>query len=66
MHGMGVHRQIGEPDIVGLGDRSPRPVFVDITNLEILIIQAGVLAESILKDDVRGPKPEHRPFFHCN
>ena len=43
MQRVSVHRQVGEPDVVRFGDCSSRPVFIDITGLEILKAEAGIL-----------------------
>jgi hypothetical protein len=46
MQRVGVHRQQGEPDIVGFGDGSAWPMLVDVADVEVLIIAAGIVPEA--------------------
>jgi hypothetical protein len=40
MQGMLVHGQQGEPGVIGFGDGPAGAMFIDIANLEILVIAA--------------------------
>src|SRR5438105_7288868 len=50
MQRMLVHRQQGEPGVVGLADRPPGPVLIDIAEREILEIAAGAGAPAPRRD----------------
>jgi hypothetical protein len=57
VHLVRVHRQIGEPDVVRLGDRAPEPAAIDATRLEVLEETAAVLlAHGLLAADSTCPK----------
>src|SRR5262245_20219068 len=53
VQGMLVHRQQGEPGVVGLGEGAPGAVLVDVADLEFLVVAPGRFAVA------------PRPYFLC-
>ena len=50
MHWVGVHCQIGEPDIVGLGHGATWAVLVDIADFKPLVVAAQGFAKALWAD----------------
>lgn len=50
MHRVGIHGQQRKPDVVGFRDRATGPMFVNITNIEVLKIPPEMFAISIGSD----------------